>query len=70
MGRRPIDLSRDVSHMTPAPNPHVDQVPALWDRITHEGQKGKFAHADITFPIRDCLIGEPVGAHLDALSSN
>ena len=33
----------------PVANPHVNQVPAFWDRITHEGLKGKYAHADITF---------------------
>jgi kynurenine formamidase len=68
MGRRIIDLSRDIAHMMPVANPHVNQVPAFWDRITHESQKGKFVHADITFHIRDFLIGEHVGTHVDALS--
>src|SRR5258708_12504634 len=67
MGRRIIDLRRELAHMMAVANPHVNQMPALWDRITHEGQKGKFAHADITFHIRDFLIGEHVGTHVDAL---
>jgi len=67
MGRRLIDLTRQISHMMPVANPHVNQVPAFWDRITHDTFKGKFAHADITFHIRDFLIGEHVGTHVDAL---
>lgn len=67
MARKIVDLSRKISHMMPVANPHVNQVPAFWDRLTHESQKGKFAHADITFHIRDFLIGEHVGTHVDAL---
>ncbi len=68
MGRVIVDLSREISHMMPVANPHINQVPAFWDRLTHESLRGKFAHADITFHIRDFLIGEHVGTHVDALS--
>ena len=67
MRRVIVDLSREISHMMPVANPHINQVPAFWDRITHETMKGKFAHADISFHIRDFLIGEHVGTHVDAL---
>lgn len=67
MARVLIDLSRKISHMMPVANPHVNQVPAFWDRVTHQGLKGKWAHADISFHMRDFLIGEHVGTHVDAL---
>ena len=67
MGRTLIDLSRAISHMMPVANPHINQVPAFWDRLTHEQTKGRWKHADISFHIRDFLIGEHVGTHVDAL---
>jgi kynurenine formamidase len=67
MARQLFDLSREIAHMMPVANPHVNQVPAFWDRLTHESTKGKWAHADISFHIRDFLIGEHVGTHVDAL---
>jgi kynurenine formamidase len=67
MTRQLFDLSREIAHMMPVANPHVNQVPAFWDRLTHESTKGKWAHADISFHIRDFLIGEHVGTHVDAL---
>ena len=67
MGRVLIDLSREISHMMPVANPHVNQVPAFWHRVTHEELKGKWKHADISFQLRDFLIGEHVGTHVDAL---
>lgn len=67
MARQLIDLSREIAHMMPVANPHVNQVPAFWDRLTHEGTRGKWQHADISFHIRDFLIGEHVGTHVDAL---
>jgi len=67
MARVLVDLSREIAHMMPVANPHINQVPAFWDRLTHEGLKGKWKHADISFHIRDFLIGEHVGTHVDAL---
>jgi kynurenine formamidase len=67
MGRVLIDLSREISHMMPVANPHVNQVPAFWHRVTHEELKGKWTHADISFQLRDFLIGEHVGTHVDSL---
>lgn len=67
MARRLIDLSRPISHMMPVANPHVNQVPAFWNRLTHETEKGTHQHSDISFKIRDFLIGEHVGTHVDAL---
>ena len=40
MARTLVDLSRAISHMMPVANPHINQVPAFWDRVTHEGMKG------------------------------
>ena len=51
MGRKLIDLSREISHMMPVANPHINQVPAFWDRLTHEQTKGRWKHADIIEPI-------------------
>lgn len=65
MARRIIDLSREISHMMPVPNPQFNQAPAIWDRITH-GSQGKYPHGDISFHLRDFLIGEHVGTHVDA----
>ena len=67
MARQLVDLSREIAHMMPVANPHMNQVPAFWDRLTHESTKGKWKHADISFHIRDFLIGEHVGTHVDAL---
>ena len=67
MGRILVDLSRPISHMMPVANPHFNQVPAFWDRVTHAGLQGRWRHADISFHIRDFLIGEHVGTHVDAL---
>jgi kynurenine formamidase len=67
MARILVDLSREISHMMPVANPHINQVPAFWDRVTHDGLSGKWKHADISFHIRDFLIGEHVGTHVDAL---
>ncbi|MEF2552622.1 cyclase family protein [Aurantimonas sp. A2-1-M11] len=67
MVRRLIDLSRPISHMMPVANPHVNQVPAFWHRLTHESERGTHKHSDISFQIRDFLIGEHVGTHVDAL---
>jgi kynurenine formamidase len=67
MARTLVDLSREISHMMPVANPHINQVPAFWDRLTHQGSKGNWKHADISFHIRDFIIGEHVGTHVDAL---
>jgi len=67
MARTLIDLSRPISHMMPVANPHINQVPAFWDRLNHQSSKGQWQHADISFHIRDFLIGEHVGTHVDAL---
>src|ERR1700730_4960822 len=66
VGRKLIDRSREISHMIPVANPHINQVPAFWDRLTHETSKGRWK-SDISFHIRDFLIGEHVGTHVDAL---
>ena len=66
MARKLVDLSREISHMMPVANPHINQVPAFWDRLTHESTKGRWK-SDISFHIRDFLIGEHVGTHVDAL---
>ncbi|MGE3065111.1 MAG: cyclase family protein [Hyphomicrobiaceae bacterium] len=67
MARKLVDLSRQITHMMPVANPHINQVPAFWDRMTHETSKGQWKNADISFHIRDFLIGEHVGTHVDAL---
>lgn len=66
MARRLVDLSREIYHMMPVANPQVNQVPAFWDRLNHASSKGRWEHADISFHIRDFLIGEHVGTHVDA----
>ncbi len=66
MARKLVDLSRPISHMMAVANPHINQVPAFWDRMTHAGSKGRW-ETDISFHIRDFLIGEHVGTHVDAL---
>ena len=66
MARTIVDLSREISHMMPVANPHINQVPAFWDRMTHASTKGRW-ESDISFHIRDFLIGEHVGTHVDAL---
>jgi kynurenine formamidase len=66
MARVLVDLSREIFHMMPVANPHINQVPAFWDRLTHETSKGRWK-SDISFHIRDFLIGEHVGTHVDAL---
>ena len=66
MPRRIVDLSREIYHMMPVANPHINQVPAFWDRLTHATTKGRW-ESDISFHIRDFLIGEHVGTHVDAL---
>jgi kynurenine formamidase len=66
MARALVDLSREISHMMPVANPHINQVPAFWDRLTHTGTKGRWK-SDISFHIRDFLIGEHIGTHVDAL---
>jgi kynurenine formamidase len=66
MARTIVDLSREIYHMMPVANPHINQVPAFWDRLTHESTKGRW-ESDISFHIRDFLIGEHVGTHVDAL---
>src|SRR5262249_60648718 len=66
MARVLVDLSREISHMMPVANPHINQVPAFWDRLTHASTKGRWK-SDISFHIRDFLIGEHVGTHVDAL---
>ena len=66
MPRRIVDLSREIYHMMPVANPHINQVPAFWDRMTHATTKGRW-ESDISFHIRDFLIGEHVGTHVDAL---
>ena len=66
MARALVDLSREISHMMPVANPHINQVPAFWDRLTHAGSKGRWK-SDISFHIRDFLIGEHIGTHVDAL---
>ena len=40
MARTIVDLSREISHMMPVANPHINQVPAFWDRLTHASTKG------------------------------
>lgn len=63
-----IDLSQTISHMQPVANYHVNQRPAFWHRITHETTLGTFAHApDLSWQIRDFLIGEHVSTHVNAL---
>jgi len=52
--------------MMPVANPHINQVPAFWDRMTHAESKGRWK-TDISFHIRDFLIGEHVGTHVDAI---
>jgi kynurenine formamidase len=68
LGGTIIDLSQTIVHMQPVANYHVNQRPAFWHRITHETTKGTFAHApDLSWQIRDFLIGEHVSTHVDAL---
>lgn len=67
MARKLVDLSREIHHMMPVANPQFNQVPAFWDRVNHATSKGRWTHADISFHIRDFLIGEHVGTHVDAL---
>jgi hypothetical protein len=43
MPRRIVDLSREIYHMMPVANPHINQVPAFWDRMTHATTKGRSA---------------------------
>ena len=43
MTRQLFDLSREIAHMMPVANPHMNQVPAFWDRLTHESTKGRWA---------------------------
>ncbi len=66
MARKLVDLSREIYHMMPVANPHINQVPAFWNRMTHAESKGRW-DTDISFQIRDFLIGEHVGTHVDAL---
>lgn len=67
-GQTIIDLSQTISHMQPVANYHVNQRPAFWHRITHESTIGTHQHApDLSWQIRDMLIGEHVSTHIDAL---
>lgn len=68
LGRTIVDLSQTIVHMQPVANYHVNQRPAFWHRITHETTLGTHEHApDLSWQIRDFLIGEHVSTHVDAL---
>jgi len=63
-----VDLSQTIYHMQPTFSPQHMQRPAFWDRITHEGTKGTYLNApELSWNIRDFLIGEHVSTHVDAL---
>jgi kynurenine formamidase len=68
LGMAIVDLSQTISHMQPVANYHVNQRPAFWHRIDHDSSLGTFDHApDLSWQIRDLLIGEHVSTHVDAL---
>ena len=63
-----VDLSQTIYHMQPTSNPFVNQRPAFWDRLDHPDTKGTFKKApELSWHIRDFLIGEHVSTHVDAL---
>lgn len=66
-GHKIVDLSQTIVHMQPVANYHVNQRPAFWHRITHDSTLGTHEHApDLSWQIRDLLIGEHVSTHVDA----
>jgi kynurenine formamidase len=53
--------------MQPVANYQANQRPAFWDRNTHESTSGTYKYAELSWHIRDFLIGEHVSTHVDAL---
>jgi kynurenine formamidase len=67
-GKKIVDLSQTIYHMQPVANYRSHQRPAFWDRSTHETTAGTYTHAqDLSWHVRDFLIGEHVSTHVDAL---
>jgi kynurenine formamidase len=67
-GKKIVDLSQTIYHMQPVASYQSHQRPAFWDRRTHESTLGTYRHAsELSWHIRDFLIGEHVSTHVDAL---
>ncbi len=61
-----VDLSQTISHMQYVSNPGINQRPAFWDQVSHEGTLGTYDNApELSWHIRNLMMGEHISTHVD-----